>query len=136
GRGPARAGAEELRAALRAGGWPEPVLADSGNGCPLLYRVDLPADDGGLVRGVLRALARRFDTDAVAVDTAPSDAVRICKLYGTVARKGADTPDRPHRRTRVLDVPEKLTPVPESLLKALAAEAHPAGVAPAPLRQA
>jgi len=34
---------------LQEQGWPEPVLADSGNGYHLLYRIDLPCDDGGLV---------------------------------------------------------------------------------------
>jgi hypothetical protein len=36
-----------IREALAARGWPDPVQADSGNGAHLLYRVDLPADDGG-----------------------------------------------------------------------------------------
>ena len=53
--------AKVIRAALREEGWPEPVLADSGNGAHLLYRVDLPVDDGGLTKRVLAALAFRFD---------------------------------------------------------------------------
>ncbi len=35
-----------IRDALAAEGWPAPVVADSGNGGHLLYRVDLPNDDG------------------------------------------------------------------------------------------
>src|SRR5262249_43437765 len=50
-----------VRDHLRGLAWPDPVAADSGNGFHLLYRVDLPADDGGLVRRTLRALAARFD---------------------------------------------------------------------------
>lgn len=46
-----------IRAVLRAEGWPDPILADSGNGGHLLYRVHLPADDGGLCKGALEALA-------------------------------------------------------------------------------
>jgi hypothetical protein len=53
---------------------------------------------------------------------------RIWKLYGTVSRKGDDTPDRPHRRSRIIaapDVPEITGP---DLLQNLAArlpdEAH------------
>jgi hypothetical protein len=43
-----------------------------------------------LVRGILEALAFRFDDDRVKVDTT-SNAARIWKLYGTTARKGDDT---------------------------------------------
>ncbi len=38
-----------LRRFLAGLAWPAPILADSGNGYHLLYRIDLPADDGGLV---------------------------------------------------------------------------------------
>lgn len=97
--------AREVRAALAAEGWPEPLLADSGNGAHLLYRVDLAADDGSLVRGALETLAFRFDDDLVAVDQKVFNPARIWKLYGTTARKGDDTPDRPHRLARILEVP-------------------------------
>jgi hypothetical protein len=33
-------------------GWPAPLVADSGNGMHLIYRICLSADDGGLVRRV------------------------------------------------------------------------------------
>ena len=88
--------------------WEEPVVADSGNGYHLLYRVDLPNDRESLelVRGVLESLAFRFDDDRVKVDTTTSNAARIWKLYGTTARKGDDTQERPHRVSRLLEVPE------------------------------
>ena len=38
-----------IRDELSKRGWPEPIFADSGNGGHLLYQVDLPRDDGGLV---------------------------------------------------------------------------------------
>jgi hypothetical protein len=59
---------QTMRAAhawLQGKGWPGPVLADSGNGYHLLYRIDLPSDDGGLVKHMLEALAARFDSDGV-----------------------------------------------------------------------
>lgn len=83
-------------------GWPAPLLGDSGNGYHALFRIDLPADDGGLVRSVLQALARRFSTDRAKVDEAVFDAPRIARLYGTLNRKGEDSPDRPHRYSRPL----------------------------------
>ena len=119
-----KAAAREVVGAVRehlgALGWPGPVLADSGNGYHLLYRVELEPGEGDLVRGVLAALASRFDTDAVEVDRKVFNASRIVKLYGTLARKGDHTPRRPHRRAAVLEVPTDLRPVPRNLLEALA----------------
>ena len=94
-----------VRDHLANAGWPEPVLATSGNGFHLLYRVDLPAADGGVVERVLKALAVRFNTDTARVDTKVANPARICKVPGTVARKGDATPARPHRRSRLLEVP-------------------------------
>ena len=49
--------AREVRDYLQSEGWPEPLIGDSGNGYHLVYRIDLPADDGGLVKRCLSALA-------------------------------------------------------------------------------
>jgi hypothetical protein len=94
-----------VREHLRGEGWPEPVLADSGNGYHLLYRIDLPADDGGLVGRILQTLADRFDTDSVKIDRQVHNPARLCKLPGTLARKGDHTSTRPHRLARLLEVP-------------------------------
>lgn len=101
----AKSVALDVREHLRGRGWPDPVLADSGNGYHLLYRIDLPAADGGLVERLLRALAARFDTPRVKIDQSVHNPSRICKLPGTMARKGDSTPDRPHRRAMVLEFP-------------------------------
>lgn len=101
----AHALALSVREHLRGRGWPEPILADSGNGYHLLYRVDLPRDDEGQVARVLAALAKRFDTDRATIDQSVFNAARICKLPYTCARKGDNTTDRPHRRSRFLEVP-------------------------------
>lgn len=99
----ALARAREMQAYLQAQGWPEPLLADSGNGAHLLYRVDLPADDGGLVAGALAALAFRFTDALVTVDQQNFNPARIWKLYGTLAAKGDPTPERPHRLSRLVE---------------------------------
>lgn len=99
----ALARAREIRDHLSARGWPEPLLADSGNGAHLLYRVELPADDGGLVAGALAALAFRFTDALVSVDEKNFNPARIWKLYGTVAAKGDHTPERPHRLSRLVE---------------------------------
>jgi hypothetical protein len=104
-KGLARQTIDSVREHLRGLGWAEPILGDSGNGYHLLYRVDLPADDGGLIERVLAALAARFDTDAVRIDRTVFNPARICKLPGTIARKGDHVPSRPHRRASLLEVP-------------------------------
>ncbi|PLS82202.1 MAG: hypothetical protein CYG60_24970 [Actinobacteria bacterium] len=97
----------EIRGYLTHKGWPDPLEADSGNGAHLLYGVDLPNDRESLelVRGVLGALDFLFSDSTVSVDTGVVNAARIWKLYGTTARKGDSTEDRPHRRSRLLKVP-------------------------------
>ncbi|MGE3805607.1 MAG: hypothetical protein AB7K24_13105, partial [Gemmataceae bacterium] len=103
-------------------GWPAPVVADSGNGFHLLYRVDLPTADDGLVKRVLQAVAQLWNTSTLKVDEAVFNPARIVRVYGTMARKGDSTTDRPHRRSRVLEIPAELRPVPQELLAAMAAE--------------
>src|SRR5712691_8601836 len=46
---------------LRDRYWPEPIVADSGNGWHLLFRIDLPNDDEShrLIREFLNALSKR-----------------------------------------------------------------------------
>ncbi len=107
---------------LRQFGFPAPVVGDSGNGFHLLYRLDLPADDGGLVSRCLHALAFRFDTDAATIDQSVSNPARMTKLYGTLVRKGDATADRPHRRSRLLHVPQDVAVVGRGLLENLAGE--------------
>lgn len=97
---------QRVRDHLRAKAWPEPILADSGNGYHLMYRIDLPADDGGIVERCLKALAKEFDTPAVQIDQTVFNPSRICKFPGTWARKGTSIPERPHRQSRILEVPE------------------------------
>ena len=91
-------------------GFPEPIKADSGNGAHLLYRIDLPNDESAtaLVKSCLATLDALFSDERVSVDTANFNAARIWKLYGTVSRKGDNTPERPHRRSRIISAPDLL----------------------------
>lgn len=97
--------AKRIRDHLAAQGWPQPILGDSGNGAHLLYPIDMPVDDGGLVQQVLAALHRRFSTDALKIDEKVFNPARISKVYGTLTRKGVDAPERPHRLARILEAP-------------------------------
>jgi len=117
----ALAKADEIALWLSERGFPAPIRADSGNGAHLLYRIDLPPDDGGLVKGVLTTLDALFSDGAVTVDTANANPARIWKLYGTTSRKGDHTPERPHRRARILSAPETAEVVAPQLLREIAA---------------
>ncbi len=125
--------AEDVAAYLAGLGFPPPVRADSGNGAHLLYSIELPADDGRLVQRCLEALAFRYDTERARIDTAVSNAARLCRVYGTVARKGDSVADRPHRRARLLAVPNELEVVPLARLEAVA-DAIPATARPGQAR--
>ena len=109
--GSGKAKAEAVREWLASElSFPAPVLCSSGNGFHLHYQIDLPADDESrdMVKNCLRALAAKFDDDAVTIDTKVFNAARICKLYGTMARKGDHTDHRPHRMSEILEAPEQL----------------------------
>lgn len=110
---------------LKGQGFAAPIFNDSGNGYHLVYRVDLPADDGGLVADLLKALSARFSTDEVKIDTTVGNASRIMKLPGTIARKGANHEERPHRRARCLRIPDEVATTPEGTLRRALADLRP-----------
>ncbi len=103
--------AVDVRAAcirhLAAHGWPDPtVLADSGNGCHAMWRLGDGVTPPHL-RRVLQRLDEACSNDGAKVDRSVFNASRIWKLPGTWARKGPDTPERPHRMARLEAVAEQ-----------------------------
>ncbi len=110
----------EVSEGLASMGWPEPIVVDSGNGYYLLYRIDLPAGDGGLVHRCIQALQPAANA-RVHIDVSVANASRICRLPGTWNRKGDDMPERPHRVSEIMDAPAAPEVVTGALLEALAA---------------
>ena len=109
---------------LTSQSWARPAYADSGNGAHALYAIDLPntPEVNNTIDRCLKALQQEFGVaDVVKVDTTVSNAARIWKVYGTMACKGDNTPERPHRRAQLIDVPEQLETVTLAQLEALAA---------------
>jgi hypothetical protein len=117
----------EIERALREEGFPELALGDSGNGGHGLLALDLPNDDDSrdLLQCFLKVLARRFDDGRVKIDQSVYNAARIAKVYGTPVCKGDNLPDRPHRLSRWLKIPQELHPVPVELLKSFAGRTEP-----------
>lgn len=95
---------------LKEHGWHDPVIACSGNGIHLLYHIGLQntKENVELVKNCLKALDMIFSDDVIHIDCATGNPARICKLYGTVARKGMDTPVTPHRMAKILYVPDSI----------------------------
>ncbi len=107
---------------LKKLGFCEPVIADSGNGYHLLYSVQAEKGSREDIAAFLKVLDMWFSTEQAQVDTSVSNPSRITKLYGTVARKGAGTPERPHRMSRLLRVPEEIRRTPMDLVRRVADE--------------
>lgn len=108
--------ADFLKHKLAFMGWPEPIVGDSGNGTALRYLCDLPAtkETEDILSRVLKAANAMLPgelAEQVEVDPAVFDRPRISKVFGTMARKGPGTDERPHRRATIISAPEKLEPV-------------------------
>ena len=88
---------------LLKNGFSEPIIAESGNGCHLLYKIDLPntEENKDILKRFLEYLDLRFSDNMVEIDKSVFNPARICKLYGTLAQKGANTSDRPHRFAKI-----------------------------------
>ena len=109
----------KIRDYLSEAGFPEPVTAMSGNGYHLLYPIDMPNDEDSrkLIKAFLEMLDDGFSNQSVKVDTANYNAARITKLYGTMACKGDSTAERPHRRSKIISVPDNIAEVSALLIE-------------------
>lgn len=116
--------AKKVKRFLSNYGFEDPVRAVSGNGAHLLYRINLAntEENKELIEKCLKALSMLFDTDDVKVDTANFNQSRVCKLYGTLAQKGANTSERPYRMSRLIGNLLDARATDKSFLEKLAAE--------------
>lgn len=114
--------ANEARTFLKANGFNYPIVCESGNGYHLMYKVDLDNTDENtsIIRDFLKYLSSKFTDDHVDVDVKVFNPARITKLYGTYSRKGGNTPNRPHRISKILVVPQEIKENDISLFKRLA----------------
>lgn len=107
---------------LMAMGFSEPVVADSGNGYHLLFKIHASVEERQVLADFLAVLDMWFSTDAVKIDTTVFNPARITKLYGTMARKGASTQERPHRRSYIIRAPQEIRETSMTLVRNIAAE--------------
>lgn len=88
-----------VQAVLETNGFKSPVIACSGNGWHITYPISMPNDSESrdCVKQLLGKLDKICSTAGAKVDIKTYNASRIWKLYGTTARKGQHTEERPHR---------------------------------------
>lgn len=102
--------AQDVFRFLRGKGFSEPIISMSGNGFHLTFKVDLPNDEKTTktIKQFYEYLASIFSDDKVDIDTKVFNLARLCKLYGTMAKKGANLEDRPWRMSEIIYVPKEI----------------------------
>jgi len=105
---------------LRSRGWSDPIVSLSGNGTHLLYAIGLAnnPENVKLIQNCLLVLDMFFSDEEMQIDLKTFNPARICKLYGTTAKKGLDTTERPHRMSKIIRA-RKIEQTDKSLLQSL-----------------
>jgi len=113
--------AQDVFRFLRDHGFSEPVICKSGNGIHLDYHVDLPNDEETteIIRGFFKFMGEKFSDEKVEFDQKNFNLARLCKLYGTIAKKGANLQDRPWRESTIIYVPKEIKATPIEKFKEL-----------------
>ena len=106
------------------------IACKSGNGVHVLAPVMLASttENTKLIERFLKAIAMLFDTETVHCDTKVGNPSRICKLYGTYAKKGSNTKEHPWRLAKFWKVPEEIKPNAKEYIEKVASlypEEHP-----------
>lgn len=91
-------------------GFEKPITAFSGNGVHLLYKIYLSNNEINekIISDAINTLNMLFSNEKIKIDVANKDPNRICKLYGTLAQKGRDTEERPHRMSKMTYYPTEI----------------------------
>lgn len=107
---------------LRERGFADPIACKSGNGWHLQYRVDLDnsQETTDIIKRFIKYLATQFTDEKVDVDEKIFNLARLCKLYSTTAKKGANIPERPWRKSEIKYVPKTLQQTPLEKFKEIA----------------
>lgn len=106
----AKAKGNQIYKFLKNLGFNDPLFGFSGNGVHLLYRVYLDKSEEvtALMKKSLKTLDMLFTDAEIGVDMKNFNPARVCKLYGTLAQKGANTDVRPHRMSYIIGSPENI----------------------------
>ncbi|MCK5231354.1 MAG: hypothetical protein KAR13_13865, partial [Desulfobulbaceae bacterium] len=97
-------------------GWPKPIIVMSGNGYHIYYMLPGLPNEKKIVdanKAILAFLDDTFGNENVSIDQAVANPARLMKFPGTMALKGENTEERPHRRSVIESIPDKIDPVSE-----------------------
>lgn len=95
-------------------GMSNPVICKSGNGWHAMYRLDniQPSKENtDYIKDFFNYMSLKFTDDKVDFDTKNSNAARLTKFYSSIARKGANIQDRPHRESKIIKCPNEIKPI-------------------------
>ena len=114
--------ANEIYKFLRSQGFENIIASVSGNGSHLLIPCALKncEETDEIIGNFLATLRVLFEDDVVEVDQKPKDPCRLCKIYGTMAKKGANTKERPHRLSYIIKYPDEVKPNDKSYFEKVA----------------
>lgn len=123
----AKSKANEIYKFLRDQGFENIIVSISGNGAHLLIPCALKNNEetDDLIGKFLSTLRVLFEDTVVEVDQKPKDPCRGCKVYGTTARKGANTKERPHRLSYIVKYPAEIKPNDKSYFEKVVAMLPP-----------
>lgn len=114
--------ASRVQSFFRVKGWPDGILAISGNGARIWYAIDEPAGSS-LVKSILQFVKQEYANESFDIDTKLSNVATWDKLPGTMARKGEEVPEegRVYRRAQVVEMPGEFLRVTTTQLEDVAA---------------
>lgn len=114
--------AHEVCKFLRDNGFQKPVVGMSGNGFHAYLRVSLANDDESekLIIRFTSALGMLFSDDNIKIDPVVKNAGRLGKLFGSMARKGRNSPQRPWRYSKLVQIPDEILPNDKAYIQKIA----------------
>lgn len=114
--------AHEVCKFLRDNGFQKPVVGMSGNGVHAYIRCALANDEESekLIIRFMSALGMLFSDDNIKIDPTTKNAGRLGKLFGSMARKGRNSKERPWRYSKLLQIPDEIVPNDKSYIQKIA----------------
>lgn len=129
--------AQDVYRFLRGKGFSDMVVAVSGNGWHDIVPVDIECNDENdkIIKDFYKYMGSIFSDDKVDFDESVYTRARLTKLYSTWAKKGANLPTNPWRQSKIVYIPNEITPTPIEKIKELADLAPKEEPKPAPQRR-
>lgn len=114
--------AQDVFRFLKEKGFSDMVVAISGSGWHLLIPVDIPCNEetDATVKNFYTYMGSQFSDEKVEFDTKVYNRSRITKLYSVISKKGANLPSNPWRQSKIVYIPQVITPTPIEKIKELA----------------